>query len=390
MAQVLVTESYLDDIADAIRGQNGSNSTYTPAQMAGAVNALYPEPSGTLNITQNGTVDVKSKASANVNVPNTYSASDEGKVVVNQALASQTQKNINTNGTHDTTANNSVVVDVPNSYAAADEGKVVSSGALVAQTSRNISENGTYDTTLNDEVVVAVEGGGGDIGNVYAFLEVTNPDSGTVIVAKGSTALEPMNTVVDTLYKYYYVIPESGEWVVTNRSGLSITITANTYFKKYEASFTRVEGIGFISYESGDFATYSGRSVQRVLNDGILIFAVAKHNSAYIAPAFYTLHDYGVVRNVISGSYIEKVTYSLTNPDDENETITVYGYGAFNGGMPNATIVLTCNDGRTMTIESTNTFFAPYYTNSMNAYSSSPIAEKRKFWNLLQLTADAE
>jgi hypothetical protein len=69
-------------------------------------------------------------------------------------LVAQTSKNINANGTHDTTANNSVVVDVPNSYSAADEGKVVSGGSLVGQTSRNISENGTYDTTLNSEVIV--------------------------------------------------------------------------------------------------------------------------------------------------------------------------------------------------------------------------------------------
>lgn len=37
MAQVLITESYLDDIADAIRDKNGSEDTYTPAQMATAI-----------------------------------------------------------------------------------------------------------------------------------------------------------------------------------------------------------------------------------------------------------------------------------------------------------------------------------------------------------------
>lgn len=49
-----------------------------------------------------------------------------------------------------------VVVDVPNSYSVSDEGKVVSSGALVSQTSTTKTANGTYDTTLNDEVVVNV------------------------------------------------------------------------------------------------------------------------------------------------------------------------------------------------------------------------------------------
>lgn len=53
-----------------------------------------------------------------------------------------------------------VVANVPNSYTASDEGKVVSSGALVAQTSQTIDTNGTYDTTLKNSVTVNVSGGG--------------------------------------------------------------------------------------------------------------------------------------------------------------------------------------------------------------------------------------
>ena len=54
-----------------------------------------------------------------------------------------------------------VTANVPNSYAAGDEGKVVSNGALVSQTSTTITENGTVDTTLNNSVTVNVSGGGG-------------------------------------------------------------------------------------------------------------------------------------------------------------------------------------------------------------------------------------
>lgn len=50
-----------------------------------------------------------------------------------------------------------VNVNVPNSYTAADEGKVVDDGALVAQTSRTVTENGTVDTTTNNEVTVNVQ-----------------------------------------------------------------------------------------------------------------------------------------------------------------------------------------------------------------------------------------
>lgn len=49
-----------------------------------------------------------------------------------------------------------ITVAVPNSYAAGDEGKVVSNGELVSQSSATKTENGTYDTTLNNEIVVNV------------------------------------------------------------------------------------------------------------------------------------------------------------------------------------------------------------------------------------------
>ena len=56
-------------------------------------------------------------------------------------------------------------VDVPNTYEAGDEGKVVDDGALVSQSSTNITTNGTYDTTLNNEAIVAVPASAVDTGD---------------------------------------------------------------------------------------------------------------------------------------------------------------------------------------------------------------------------------
>jgi len=78
-------------------------------------------------------------------------------------------KNIAANGNNqDVKAYEKVNVNVPNSYSAGDEGKVVSNGALVAQSSQTVTENGTYDTTTKNEVVVDVQGGGGGGATVIA------------------------------------------------------------------------------------------------------------------------------------------------------------------------------------------------------------------------------
>lgn len=131
MSKVLVTESSLESIADAIRTKNGTENTYKPGQMAAAIEAL-PGPSTLVSksITQNGSYDPEDDDADG------YSA---------------------------------VTVNVPNSYAAGDEGKVVSNGALVQQTARasEITANGTYDTTTNDSVTVNVESGGGGTGPQY-------------------------------------------------------------------------------------------------------------------------------------------------------------------------------------------------------------------------------
>lgn len=70
-------------------------------------------------------------------------------------------KNIDANGTYKASDDSAdgykkVVVNVPNTYEAGDEGKVVDNGALVAQSSTTVIDNGTVDTTLYSSVVVNV------------------------------------------------------------------------------------------------------------------------------------------------------------------------------------------------------------------------------------------
>lgn len=104
MSKVLVTESYLGGIADAIRLKNGASTTYRPGDMAAAIEALDTSgihPTGTKNITQNGTHDVTEYASANVSVqPNLQSktVTQNGTVTPDQGYDGLSSVVVNVSG----------------------------------------------------------------------------------------------------------------------------------------------------------------------------------------------------------------------------------------------------------------------------------------------------
>lgn len=88
MAKVLVNESSLTGIADAIRGKNGSTTTYKPSEMAAAITAISgaAEPViEALSVTSNGTYTapdgVDGYSPITVNVPQDGSPPDEAFVI---------------------------------------------------------------------------------------------------------------------------------------------------------------------------------------------------------------------------------------------------------------------------------------------------------------------
>lgn len=120
-------------------------------------------------ITQNGVYDAEDDwlegySSVNVNVQNSYTSSDEGKVVNNGSLVSQTSATYTTNNTYDTTLINSVTVNV--------SGGITPTGTKEI----NITENGTVteDVTnyANVEITTNVSGGSGDV----EFVEYIQTD----------------------------------------------------------------------------------------------------------------------------------------------------------------------------------------------------------------------
>ena len=145
------------------------NGTYDVTSFASADVSVPASAvdTGTKSITTNGTHDVIGYASANVAVP--ASAVDTGTKSISISSNSTT--------THDVVgyASASITASVPNSYSASDEGKVVSSGALVAQTAHAdvtpTTSDQTIDTTTNNSIKVK---GDADLvaGNIKKDVEI--------------------------------------------------------------------------------------------------------------------------------------------------------------------------------------------------------------------------
>ena len=70
MALIITDNQHYSDIASAIRTKLSTNSTFTPAEMAGAIMSISggEEPTGSITLSANGSYDVASYGTAVVNV----------------------------------------------------------------------------------------------------------------------------------------------------------------------------------------------------------------------------------------------------------------------------------------------------------------------------------
>lgn len=114
------------------------------------------------------TVSYKGSTLATVS-NNTKTLLTEGKyleddITITDSTPTLGTKSISSNGTYTASSDSlggysQVSVSVPNTYSASDEGKVVDNGALVSQTTATYNTNNTYDTTKIKTVTVAVPSG---------------------------------------------------------------------------------------------------------------------------------------------------------------------------------------------------------------------------------------
>lgn len=272
MSRGTIDLSILTNIANAIRAKLGVSTQYTPGQMANAISQIKNVFVGQQKTaTRNGTVTpdfgYDGLSRVTVNVPNTYTAADENKVVVGGSLVGQTSKNINSNGTYSTPTNSTVNVNVPNSYTNADEGKVVSGGRLASQSTRNVSSNGTYNTTNNNQTVVNVP-------NSYS-----NTDNGKV-VSNGSLVSQTPRQVAITANGTYQTQNNNSVTVNVPQTGITpILITkAITQNGTYSANDDSADGYTGVTVNVPN--TYSAGDEGKVVSSGVLAAQTTKSITA--------------------------------------------------------------------------------------------------------------
>ena len=211
---------------------------------------------GSKTITANGTYD---PANDNLDGYNAVTVS-----VPASAVDSGT-KSITANGSNqDVVGYAAVDVNVPNSYAAGDEGKVVSSGALVSQSSTSYNSNGTYDTTLINSVTVNVPAGlrkvtGTITGNGKYTISISGVSSKPVIIVYYRSDKGNLTAVSDRATAY---------GVIVDGVGGGSCYTA--------ASSTSLSNAGF---QAGSIADSTSPSQNRAAYSGTTLYIRSGNNS---------------------------------------------------------------------------------------------------------------
>lgn len=226
MANVLIEQGTMDNIADAIRAKNGSSNTYKPAQMPTAISNLSPTPS--LQSKSVSYTPSKTAQSGTVTADSGYDGLSSVAVSVNP---------------------------IPSEY-------IIPSGSI------SIASNGTVDVTDYASAVVNISGG------QSMNVQVDNSNhriSGTTYVNTGAT----LTVAVAGTYSIYWSAFRSSTSSGTNGTQL---------YKNDNSQWA-----AFTGWENSYAQTPKLTGVTLAKNDVLKVYARASSSSRYVCVGNLTI-----------------------------------------------------------------------------------------------------
>lgn len=272
-------------------------NTYTAGDEGKVVSdgALVPQTSA--EYTENGTYDTTLVSSVEVSVPGDTPTGTKEIDITENGTTTESVAGY---------AYAEIEVDVPNTYSQEDEGKVVEQGELVSQSSATYTYNDTYDTTLIKSVTVNVSGGSPTLETVtktYTPTESTQTEQ--ITPSSGYDGLAEVDVTVNAIPSGYV---GSG---VTRRDSTDLSASGDTVTVPagyYEESANKAVAAGTAGTPTATKGTVSNHSVSvtpSVTNSAGYIASETKTGTAVTVSA----------SELVSGSETktENGTYDVTN-----------------------------------------------------------------------------